>query len=151
MEALNTYVRPRQSSSRGVTRNRACLGGAGAFEIRGAYAQLVNSGVVNVGGAVGTLVVSGNYTQTGTGTLNIDLSTSTSHDRLQISGLATLAGALNLTGLNGYSPAPGLSFPIITWGGYTGGFGSVGLPPLNFGVWHYRYSPGGFTIWVNYF
>jgi hypothetical protein len=113
---------------------------------------LVVAGTLNVGGVttIGTLQVNGNYTQTSGGTLNIELQSSSNYDRLQVSGAASLAGAIVVTGLNGYRPAPGLTFYVITAGSTSGSFDSVSLPPLSFGVWHYSYA-GGFTIWVSYF
>ena len=61
---------------------------------------LFNNGTISVGGVynppyanpVGTLSVTGNYTQTGAGVLNLTIFNASDYDRLEVSGLATLAG-----------------------------------------------------------
>jgi hypothetical protein len=90
---------------------------------------LFNSGFVQPGDAPGTLTISGNYTQSSAGTLNIRLASTSSFDRLIIGGHATLDGTLRLTLLNGFKPTSG-QFNILTAGlGTSGTFRTV-ISPL---------------------
>jgi fibronectin-binding autotransporter adhesin len=66
--------------------------------------NLLNHGVVNPGDAPGTLTVLGNYTQSATGTLRIEVSGlfPGQYDVLVVDGHASLAGTLQLVALNGF-------------------------------------------------
>ncbi len=82
-------------------------------------AHLVNAGQVNPGDtgntrAAGTLIVTGNYTQRATGTLNIDLGGpgAGQYDQLRITGTATLGGTLNIRLFN-YQLKPDDSFQAV--------------------------------------
>ncbi len=92
------------------------------------FANFVNDGgVVSPGGdgAVGTLIIHGNYTQTDAGTLDIDLGGATSFDVLAVDGVATLGGALNVNLINGFTPSRGQSFAILTFASHRGNFTSI--------------------------
>jgi hypothetical protein len=52
------------------------------------------------------------------------LTAGTLFGRLTISGTATLAGTVNVTLINGFTPAPGYSIQIITWMTRSGTFGT---------------------------
>jgi hypothetical protein len=91
--------------------------------------NLVNAGIVSPGVAgpspsAATLTINGDYTQTLAGALNIKLggTTAGSFDQLNVSGLATLDGALNVSRINGFSPAVGNSFTILPFGSRSGDF-----------------------------
>ena len=47
------------------------------------------------------------------------------YDRLSISGLATLAGTLNISLINGFGPTQGQSFSIMTFGSRSGAFATI--------------------------
>jgi hypothetical protein len=103
---------------------------------------LVNSGTIAVGGVynppyanpVGTLAVTGNYTQASGGVLVLKIASISDYDRLAVSGLATLAGTLNVTPLQGEPEVvlqgPLDVFEVVTYGSRSGTFGTVNLPPL---------------------
>ena len=55
------------------------------------------------------------------------------YDQLEISGLATLNGTLELSYLDGFSPSAGESFELFN-GRTTGSFSQVNLPPLSNGL-----------------
>ena len=55
------------------------------------------------------------------------------YDQLDISGLATLNGTLDLELLNGFSPSTGESFTLFN-GRTTGSFAQIGLPTLSNGL-----------------
>jgi hypothetical protein len=91
---------------------------------------VTNSGTIDLGGI---LVINGNYTQTATGTLNIHLGgrvVGSQYDQLQVHGLATLDGTLNVTLVNDFSPSAGDNFRILTFNSRSGDFAAKNLPDL---------------------
>lgn len=123
----------------------ATLGGSGTIT-----GNLVNHGTVSPGISPGTITVSGNYTQSATGKLVIELASATSFDQLVISGTATLAGGLQVDVIGGYVPV-GQSFPVLTAaGGVTGTFGTLSGTALNTGSASVMaaviYSPNAVTV-----
>jgi hypothetical protein len=82
-------------------------------------------------GAVGTLTIDGNYTQTETGTLSIELgglSAGDGYDQLVVTGLATLDGTLSVGLIDGFQPPRGWLFTILLYGSHAGTFATVELP-----------------------
>ncbi len=73
--------------------------------------------------------MTGDYTQS-SGTLQIELASPSSFDKLVVSGNLTLGGTLSVSLLSGYSPAAGAIFDILDWGTLTGTFSTLQLPPL---------------------
>lgn len=107
------------------------LGGAGTVVVPGG----TNPGVVNAGATVapgdgiGVLSVNGNYQQV-SGALEVDIAgiaAGSGHDRLAVTGVATLGGTLHLAWASGYVPSVGDAFTILTTaaGGRTGTFDAV--------------------------
>lgn len=95
------------------------------------------TGQVTVGAATlapgfspGTLNITGNLTLSPTSTTSIELwgTTSGLFDVVNVSGSASLAGALNATTGNGYVPAAGDTLRFMTFASSTGSFGSTSLP-----------------------
>ncbi|OAE53492.1 autotransporter domain-containing protein [Achromobacter mucicolens] len=84
--------------------------------------NVTNDGVVRPGGSIGTLTILGNYTQSPTGTLFVDVSPTTA-SQLKVGGTATLAGTLNV--LYGPGTYSATSFRIIDAASVTGRFASV--------------------------
>ena len=76
---------------------------------------LEEGGALNPGNSPGTLNVSGNYTQTAGGTLDIELGGGSSFDQLIIGGMGTFAGALDIFSFGGFTPSDGEVFRIITF------------------------------------
>src|ERR1019366_75252 len=84
--------------------------------------NVVNSATINPGLPLGELDISGNFQQTASGTLNIELggySAGTNFDLVTVTGggaggVATLGGALNVTLTNGFSPTNGAAFTFLT-------------------------------------
>lgn len=95
-------------------------GGTGTFG-----GNVSNSGILSPGLTNATpesLNVAGNFTQTSTGTLVVQLASPTSFDKLAVAGSASLAGTVQVDTLNGYNPI-GQSFTFLTApGGVTGKF-----------------------------
>jgi hypothetical protein len=118
----------------------------------GIIANVVSAGEVSPGISAGELNISGAYTQTASGILNIEiggLTAATEFDRLTVGGRATLAGTLNVSLANGFSPSLGNSFQIMTYGSRTGQFATVNLPPLDAGLrWRVDYNATNLTLVV---
>ena len=85
--------------------------------------SLTSSGVVNTGaapGAPGLMTISGNYVQTASGTLQVDLggvSPGSGFDCLAVGGTASLAGTLNANLINGFTPPAHTNYTFLTSGG----------------------------------
>jgi hypothetical protein len=87
---------------------------------------------------LGTLNVNGNYSQTGT--VNIELAVN-GYDQLNVSGVASLGGFMNVTEL-GYIPPP-YGAMVMTWGSASGVFDYVSVPP----GFQWAYGPNGLGVW----
>jgi YVTN family beta-propeller protein len=103
--------------------------GSGVFRLVGI--PFSNAGGVNPGTAgTGILKIVGNYTQAVGGALNIELggtTLGTQYDRLVDSiGTATLDGTLNVSLVNGFTPALGDTFTVLTFPARSGT-----IPTLN--------------------
>ena len=74
----------------------------------------------------GTLTVTDSYTQSSSGTLNIELGGTGAgqFDQLNVSGAATLDGTLHVGFINGFIPAAGDSFRVLTFGSHSADFAS---------------------------
>lgn len=126
--------------------NGGALRGLGALDFG------TNPGVVQNNGAVvdpiGRLTINnGGYRQGASGTLQIDvggLTPETEHDVLNVGGSAAFAGRLSLAAANGFAPAAGDVFNVITCGSCSGEFAAIdhGLG-LAFGP---EYQSGGVVI-----
>jgi RHS repeat-associated protein len=85
--------------------------------------NLNNTGSLTIG--VGsTLTMNGNYTQGTSASLNIGIGNSppgNEYGQLDITGSAVLAGSVNASIANGFTPTAGDSFPIVTYASETGG------------------------------
>ncbi len=105
------------------------LGGSGTID-----GSVSNDEVVSPGNGIGTLTVTGDYTQ-GFGILNIELGgpvAGAGYDQLVVNGNSTLGGILNVSLVNGFSPANG-QFVILQGGTVSGVFQTVNLP-LGFSI-----------------
>ncbi|MCP9861360.1 hypothetical protein KBZ33_20280, partial [Cyanobium sp. Cruz-8D1] len=74
-----------------------------------------NSSIINPGVSIGSLVISGNFLQTGTGMTNIEIGGTSNFDSLQISGEASLDGLINILLVNGFVPKLDDSFKIANF------------------------------------
>jgi len=107
--------------------------------------NLTNAGQVSFddAGTAATLVISGNYTQTSTGTLAIKLASAAVYDQVLVSETATLAGTLDVSPEDGFQPVAGQT-KIMTFDSSSGSFNTVDLPHP--GVLSLRYDPQDLTI-----
>src|SRR5205823_66035 len=96
----------------------AAADGYGAFDnpvTVAMNAALTNNGTVSPGDPTGTLSVGGAFAQERSGTFQTQLE-GASAGALQVSGTATLNGALRVMPLNGFVPSFGQTFSILTAG-----------------------------------
>jgi uncharacterized repeat protein (TIGR01451 family) len=104
----------------GATLQTATLSLAGGSLIgNGTVAGTVDShALVAPGASPGTLTITGDYVQASDGTLDIQIggtTPGTQYDRLVVSGNVTLAGILNVSIINGFVPAAGNAFQILSF------------------------------------
>ena len=110
-----------------------------AFYVEG---NLINGGIVAPGHSVGTMTVNGSYTQTASGTLELEIASATSYDKVVVigdPGTATLSGTLKPVLLGGYRPQLNYLFPgiVTATGGVTGTFTNI----ANTQLWRAVYYP----------
>jgi hypothetical protein len=87
-----------------------------------------NAATLAPGLSPGVLNINGNYTQLASGTLAIEIggtSAGAQYDQLNVSGTATLAGALDTTLINSFNPGFNDAFVVLTYGTRSGTFGVV--------------------------
>ena len=86
---------------------------------------LTNSGKINLDPS--TLDVNGNFTQASDGVLMVTLDGNGAgqYGLLNVTGTANLAGALDLSFINGYIPRVGDSFTVLNYGSYSGMFSAI--------------------------
>ena len=105
-------------------------------------AHLINSAAISPGLPLGELDVSGDYQQTSSGALNIEVGgyvPGTGFDLVAITaggagGVATLGGALNVMLTNGFSPTNGATFTFLTALSRVGTFSSFNYPSNDIGM-----------------
>ncbi len=88
--------------------------------------NLTNNGTVSPGDSPGTLTVNGNYTQTSTGNLIVEIQSLATHDLLAGGGAANLDGTLKIVKLANFSVVAGDKIIFLTAaGGVNGEFATV--------------------------
>lgn len=97
--------------------------------------DVFNAGTLNVGGmgTTGILSITGTYTQTSAGTLDIEIggnTAGTQYDQLVITGSASLGGTLDVSFINGFNPASG-SWTVLLYASEIGTFANT---PFGFSV-----------------
>lgn len=113
-------------------------------------ANVSNAGTVAPGLSPGILTISGNYTQTSGGLLNIEiggLTAGSQFDQLHITGSATLDGTLNLRLINGFTPNAGDSFQIMSFRSRTGNLATINGLDIGGGLlFQVNFSTGDLTL-----
>ncbi|MHB9074490.1 MAG: autotransporter outer membrane beta-barrel domain-containing protein [Desulfobaccales bacterium] len=107
-------------------------GSSGTYTLSGGSltADQINGNLVN-GGTFTPLTsgttVTGNYTQTASGTLEVQVASASSYSKLAVTGSASLNGALKIVLQGGFIPSYGQRFPgiLTATGGVSGTFSSV--------------------------
>jgi autotransporter-associated beta strand protein len=125
----------------GVLRVDGSIASANTFVNRGGSlsgtgtvgGNVSNGGIVAPGDSPGTLHVTGNYSQSNGGVLDIEIASLFSFDQLMVSGTATLGGTLDVS-LDGYTGHAGDIFTILTSSSLSGNFATIDLPTLGNGL-----------------
>ncbi len=116
---------------------------AGISNVGGTLSPGVSTPVVTAGTiSIGTSTA-GNYTQSSAGAFNVKIGGTGAgqFDSVTLTGTATLAGALNVSLINPFSPALGNTFTILTASAVSGTFSSTNLPGLSAGLgWKVTYT-----------
>jgi hypothetical protein len=113
-------------------------------------ANVTNAGTVAPGDTFGTLTIQGNYAQTATGVLLIQIGGANAYGQLVVTGTATLGGTLDIALINGYTPALGTSFDILSFNQRSGDFATEN--GLNIGNGQFFvpvYENGDLVVTVN--
>jgi hypothetical protein len=108
-------------------------GGQLGFAQFGSAAQTLNlfaaGGTLTITNTTGTSYLFGNYNNDGGATLSIQLGNTT--NALAVSGVATLAGTLQIGFAPGFEPASGEEFSLLTASSVSGVFTNVILPVVD--------------------
>ena len=92
----------------------------------------------------GTISISSNLTQASSGAEGVFIvgpTAGTQYSQLNVSGTASLSGALDVGFINGFMPASGNQFTVLTAGSITGTFSSINSAALPAGViWALTYN-----------
>ena len=98
------------------------LGGSGTIS-----GNFVNSGMASAGDGMGTLNITGSFTQTTTGKLGVEIGSAVNYDKLNVTGTAALNGSLKAVFTGGYVPEGNQSFSgvLTATGGITGTFSNI--------------------------
>jgi hypothetical protein len=110
----------------------AVLRGSGWLDVSGATI-LAFDGDVNPGTSPGLLTITGDLPQSALSNINIELGglvAGTTYDRIEVSGTATLDGTLNVALISGFTPSPGDSFAVLTYGARSGTVAGLNVPAL---------------------
>ena len=119
------------SSGQSVTATGGAFDNTSTGDISGAGTLVVstttftNAGTVAPGLSPGTLTVTGDYTQSSSGTLEIEIggtTLDTDYDQLAVSGTATLDGTLDVSLLYTFFPTDADSFIVMTYSSVSGAF-----------------------------
>ncbi|MCA9035909.1 MAG: hypothetical protein KDA91_12315, partial [Planctomycetaceae bacterium] len=117
-------------------------------------ADLVNGTNLRIGGShgnlTGGLTLNGEFEQLPGGSLSLKiggLTAGTQFDQFNVSGTMTLGGALNISLVNGFAPADGDAFEILTFGSRTGDFDAMnGLSLPGNQILYPTYSAGSLVL-----
>ena len=101
----------------------ATLGGTGTIQ-----GNVLNRGAVSPGNSIGTLTIAGDYQQTSTSSLDIEIASPSSFDRLIVSGRASLAGTLQIIPYGGNPLAYGQKYEFLQAGSISGSFDTIKAP-----------------------
>lgn len=135
LNGANTYTGPTAINAGSLVLNGSAtsaftVGSAGTLVSAGTITgNLVNHGAVRLGATPGVLTINGDFSNSSTGTLYLEIISAASHDQLRISGSASLSGTLSLSIPGGYVPSGAVdSITLINaTGGVTGTFDSAPL------------------------
>lgn len=111
--------------------------------------NVANNATVAPGASPGLITIIGNYTQSPSGVLNIELgglAAGTQYDQLAISGTATLGGTVNVSIIPPFVLTGGDVFDPVTYGSHTGVFATENLPAFPGGSFNSSYLANSYQL-----
>jgi hypothetical protein len=113
--------------------------------------NVINTATAGAGTSPGLLTISGDYVQTASGHLLSEiagLAPGTQYDVVDVHGTATLAGAIDVVLLDGFSPTADAYFDVLFADVILGEFDTESLPTLTGGVLSIAYllDPAGLDV-----
>ena len=102
------------------------ISGTGTLNVSGV--SFTNEGAVSPGLSSGILNLAGDYTQSPSGTVRVEIggpTAGTGFDQLNITGNANLDGTLSVGLIGGFIPISGDSFRVLTFGSGAGGLAAI--------------------------
>ena len=118
-----------QATLRGGSLNDAIVDEGGNLVGAGTVGNVTNNGYVCPDLVTGpwTLKVTGGFTQTATGNLNVDIGSAAKFGSMQVTGPVNLGGDLHVSLQGGYAPSDNQTFSnvITAGGGLTGTFDRI--------------------------
>jgi fibronectin-binding autotransporter adhesin len=146
------------STSTGINVSGGFIYGNAAGITNGTQGTLIGNfdltgGTINPGDGIkkiGDLNITGTYTQSGAGILNIDLDGTTTGkwDVLNVSGAAAVGGTLNVDALTGFTPTNGETFDILNASSVTGTFSTVDCSFSNGDSCSVTYNPTDVVVTI---
>lgn len=121
-------------AANGVTTNGAdVIAGVGTIETN---AQVRNDGVVRPGMSAGLLTIDGDFANRSPGLVEMEIGGTGAgqHDRLVITGDASLDGTLGVSLIDSFNPDWGDEFSIMSYATVAGDFATLDLPSLDAGL-----------------
>jgi hypothetical protein len=152
LSSLNKYTQTAgQTTIDGTLQGQSNFAGGAIYGNGGTLQGNVSSNAAfNLGDmpmTIGTMAITGGYTQGANGSLYVDIASLTSYDQLNISGHASLNGLLSVDLLNGYIPQVGNMFDVVNFAGSSGTFSMVlGLPINNNEHFVLEYNSSNLTL-----
>jgi Ca2+-binding RTX toxin-like protein len=114
--------------------------------------NLLNAGTVAPGFSAGSISISGNYTQSATGTLQMQIggtTAGTGFDQLSVGDTAQLNGTLAVSLINGFVPASGDAFALLPYVHHSGDFSSKTGLQFTGGVFQTQPQPLKYLLIAN--
>ncbi|HPH86306.1 MAG TPA: T9SS type A sorting domain-containing protein [Ferruginibacter sp.] len=122
--------------------NFGTLTGSGQF-----YGSFVNGGSMAPGNGAGQFAINGNYTSQSSASLDIEITSTSFFDVLNVDGNAFLDGTLNVALTDGFVPSLGDNYLIMQYASASGEFTSTNLPTLPPGLaWTIHYNATNVTL-----
>jgi phage baseplate assembly protein gpV len=87
--------------------------------------NVTNAGILSTGSSPGTLTIAGTLAQTATGVVNVKIASPSSFDTIAVTGAAALAGTLNISLVNNFTPSAGQRYQVLTFASSSGDFATI--------------------------
>jgi hypothetical protein len=118
-------------------------------------AAVNNSAMMSPGSSPGILTIAAgkDFQQSSLGVLKVEIggtAPGTQYDRLTVGGSASLAGRLQVSLINGFSPKPGDTFPVLTASSVSGSFSVIDPTGIPGAFWAPFYTGTNVVLTLGY-